>query len=443
MQRLVFNFITALDAVFTNQLRAFLTALGILFGVAAVIAMLAIGEGAQKELLDQMKLIGTNNIVVKAVVETGEDESDEGEQKRPFSPGLSLDDIKNLKATVPTIEEISPEIILPVSVIRNGKLKKAKCIGIENTFFELNNLEVELGSFFHHSHMESGAPVCVIGKNIQAQFFNNGNPIGKQIKCGNTWLKVIGVIGKRMASKQSLTALGIRDHNSDIYVPIQTALLRVKNRSLLTSKMFEKKGFVMFGSDDDSNKGQGPVNYHQLDRMVIRVKETALLQSTADVVARILNRRHWEVVDYEVSVPELLIKQQQRTQDLFNYVLGAIAGISLLVGGIGIMNIMLASVLERIKEIGLRRSLGATQSDVVQQFVFEAVFISLIGGLIGVMLGVFFAHLIAQLADIPTIVTTSSIVLSFGVSATIGLIFGIIPARRAAQLDPITALRND
>lgn len=443
MQRLFFNFVIALEAVFTNQLRAFLTALGILFGVAAVIAMLAIGEGAQKELLDQMKLIGTNNIVVKAVVDNGEEnESDDGEQKRPFSPGLSLDDIENLMATVPTIEEISPEIILPISVIRNGKLKKAKCIGVENTFFELNNLDIELGSFFHASHLESGAPVCVIGKNIQAQFFNNGNPIGKQIKCGNTWLKVIGVIGKRMASKQSLTALGIRDYNSDIYVPIQTALIRVKNRALLTSKMFEKKGFVMFGSDDSKNS-QGPINYHQLDRMVIRVKETDLLQSTADVVARILNRRHWEVVDYEVSVPELLIKQQQRTQDLFNYVLGAIAGISLLVGGIGIMNIMLASVLERIKEIGLRRSLGATEKDVVQQFVFEAVFISLIGGLIGVMLGVFFAHLIAQLADIPTIVTTSSIVLSFGVSATIGLIFGIVPARRAAQLDPITALRND
>ncbi len=442
MQRFFFNFVIALEAVFTNQLRAFLTALGILFGVAAVISMLAIGAGAQRELLDQMKLIGTNNIVVKSVVETGEDDDSEGEKKRPFSPGLSLGDIENLKATIPTIDKISPEIILPISVIREGKLKKAKCIGIENSFFELNNLEIEMGTFFHESHLASGAPVCIVGKNIQAQFFNNGNPIGKQIKCGNTWLKVIGVIGKRLANKQSLTALGIRDYNSDIYVPIQTALIRVKNRALLTSKMFEKKGGFMFGGNDD-NKNQGPINYHQLDRLVIRVKDTELLQSTADVVARMLNRRHWEVVDYEVSVPELLIKQQQRTQDLFNYVLGAIAGISLLVGGIGIMNIMLASVLERIKEIGLRRSLGATQGDVVLQFVFEAVFISLIGGLIGVMLGVFLAHLIAQLADIPTIVTTSSIVLSFGVSATIGLIFGIVPARRAAQLDPITALRND
>jgi len=442
MERLFFNFIVALEAVFTNQLRAFLTALGILFGVAAVISMLAIGAGAQKELMDQMALIGTNNIVVKAIVDPGEGNDDEAEQKRPFSPGLSLGDITNLR-TIPTIDKISPEIILPVSVIREGKLKKAKCIGIENTFFDLNNLEIESGTFFHKSHLASGAPVCIIGKNIQAQFFNNGNPIGKQIKCGNTWLKVIGVLGKRLASKQSLTALGIRDYNSDIYVPIQTALIRVKNRALLTSSMFNKKGNNFMGSDDDSNKNQGPINYHQLDRLVIRVKETELLQSTADVVARILRRRHWDVIDYEVSVPELLIKQQQRTQDLFNYVLGAIAGISLLVGGIGIMNIMLASVLERIKEIGLRRSLGATQGDIVQQFVFEAVFISLIGGVIGVMLGVFLAHMIAQLADIPTIVTTTSIVLSFGVSATIGLIFGIVPARRAAQLDPITALRND
>jgi putative ABC transport system permease protein len=156
-----------------------------------------------------------------------------------------------------------------------------------------------------------------------------------------------------------------------------------------------------------------------------------------------LNRRHEEVKDYDIQVPELLLQQQQKTQDTFNLVLAVIAGISLLVGGIGIMNIMLASVLERIKEIGIRRSLGATRSDIVYQFLFESVAISLLGGLLGIGLGVGSATAIANAAEIPTVVSTWSIVLSFGVAATVGLIFGIIPARRAAYFDPIKALRND
>ncbi len=443
MQRLLFNFGIALDAVFMNQMRAFLTALGILFGVAAVIAMLAIGAGAQQELLAQMKLVGTNNIVIKSIIENEKEEDSDKEVKKPYSPGLSLTDIANMVAVIPTIEKVSPEIVQPVSVVRKGKLKRAKCVGVENAFFELNNLELASGSKFQETHLLNGAPVCIIGKNIQSQFFSSENPIGKQIKCGTTWLHIIGVLDKRMASSQSLTSLGIRDYNSDIYVPVQTSLIRFKNRTLLTGKMLENKQTRFINSDDNNKKNTGPINYHQLDRLVIRVKDSDYLQSTADVVARMLNRRHWEVIDYEVAVPELLLKQQQRTQDLFNYVLGAIAGISLLVGGIGIMNIMLASVLERIKEIGLRRSLGATQTDITLQFVFEAVFISLLGGVLGIAVGILMANMVTKLADIPTVVSLWSVLLSFGVSATIGLLFGIIPAQRAAKLDPITALRND
>ena len=449
-QRLLFNFSIALEAVFTNQLRAFLTALGIMFGVAAVIAMLAIGAGAQQELLAQMKLIGTNNIVIKSVLDIDEEEKElkEGEEnKRPYSPGLSLDDVTNMTAILPTIENVSPEIVLPVSVVRRGRMQKAKCVGVENAFFELNNLPLDLGKAFQKEHLRTGSPVCIIGKNIQNQVFSSENPIGKRIKCGDVWLTVVGVTGKRLASKHSLTSLGIRDYNSDIYVPLQTALLRFKNRAMLTSKMLGGAagggGFFILG-DDNSNQQKGGVpNYHQLDRLVIRVEDSDLLQATADVIARMLHRRHWKVVDYEVTVPELLIKQQQRTQALFNYVLGAIAGISLLVGGIGIMNIMLATVLERIKEIGLRRSLGATQSDIVMQFVFEAVFISLLGGIIGIFIGVFLASIVSNFADIPTVISGWSIALSFGVAAITGLVFGILPARQAAKLDPIIALRRD
>src|SRR5690606_29518579 len=184
-------------------------------------------------------------------------------------------------------------------------------------------------------------------------------------------------------------------------------------------------------------------NYHQLDRLVIQVDETQLLQPTAEVLSRMLKRRHYDIVDFEIEIPELLLKQQQRTNDIFNYVLGAIAGISLLVGGIGIMNIMLASVLERIKEIGLRLSIGAKKSDVTQQFLFEAMMISVSGGLIGVVLGVTMAYIVSEFAKIPTLISFSSILLSFGVAATVGLIFGIAPARKAASQDPMTSLRDE
>jgi putative ABC transport system permease protein len=198
----------------------------------------------------------------------------------------------------------------------------------------------------------------------------------------------------------------------------------------------------------NSNTGGGETeeqkkNYHQLDRLVIQVDETAKLQATAEVLSRLLQRKHYEVVDYEIEIPELLLKQQQRTNDIFNYVLGAIAGISLLVGGIGIMNIMLASVLERIKEIGLRLSIGAKKSDVVQQFLFEAVMISVSGGIIGVILGITMAYVVSSFANIPTIISFSSILLSFGVAAAVGLIFGIAPARKAASQDPIASLRYE
>ncbi|MCA6404224.1 MAG: FtsX-like permease family protein, partial [Cytophagales bacterium] len=192
-----------------------------------------------------------------------------------------------------------------------------------------------------------------------------------------------------------------------------------------------------------NNTEQERKNYHQIDRLVIQVDQTDRLANTAEIISRMLKRRHYDVVDYEIEIPELLLKQQQRTNDIFNYVLGAIAGISLLVGGIGIMNIMLASVLERIKEIGLRLAIGAKKSDVVQQFLFEAVMISVSGGIIGVALGVAFAFLVSSVAGIPTIISFASIILSFGVAATVGLIFGIAPARRAAQQDPIASLRYE
>ena len=443
MNRVLFNFSLAMEAVFANKLRTFLTALGIIFGVAAVIAMLAIGTGAKQSILAQMKLIGTNNIVIKSIIPSGEDDQGGGNlgqnNKTSWTPGLTLNDVKAIKKIIPTIENFSPEMILNTPIIQSGKLQRAKCIGITNQFFELNNLEIALGNNFHEKHMEFGKPVCIIGKSLQVKFFSQEDPIGKKIKCGNTWLTIIGVLERRIATKESLENLGIRDYNSDVYIPITTALLRFKNRAFIS-----KEDISDGDEDDDENDANAQQeNYHQLDRLVLQVNESNTLQASADILGRMLKRRHQGVIDYEIEVPELLLQQQQKTQDTFNFVLAVIAGISLLVGGIGIMNIMLASVLERIKEIGLRRSLGATQTDIILQFLFEAVFISLIGGIIGVILGVSAANAIASSADIPTVVSSWSIILSFGVAASVGLVFGLFPARKAALQDPIKALRSD
>lgn len=440
MQRILFNFQIAMEAVFANRLRAFLTALGIIFGVSAVIAMLAIGMGAKQSILEQMKLIGTNNILIEGMVpETSDMESSGNQQsKQAWSPGLTLGDVAAIQQTLPNIEEVNPEIIISTTAIQAGKLEKLKCIGTTNAFFELNNLETSQGYFFHDTHLEKGENVCVIGKSVQNKFFPEGKAVGKMIKCGNTWLKVIGVLERRVASNESLENLGIRDYNSDVYIPVTTALLRFKDRARIG-----KDDLGEDNNDDEENTSSAQENYHQVDRVTIRVEDSKYLQASADVVARLLKRRHRGVLDYEIEVPELLLQQQQKTQETFNFVLAVIAGISLLVGGIGIMNIMLASVLERIKEIGVRRSLGANEKDIIYQFLFEAVFISLIGGLIGVLLGVVAAKAVASYAEIPTVITFWSILLSFGVAASIGLVFGIFPARKAAQQDPIKALRSE
>ncbi len=452
IDRYLANFYIALEALLANKLRTLLTALGIIFGVSAVIAMLAVGNGAQQEVLEQIKLVGVNNIVITPIVEQVEEEVEDVEyantEKVQFSPGLTLQDVQNIQETLPSVSEISPEIILETTLITNGKRRSAKLVGIQPSYFDIYNFTLAEGSMFNERQLKFGDQVCIIGRGIQSRFFSKADPIGKYIKCGPHWLKIIGVMEERLVSQSSISKLGIRDFNMDVYTPIQTVLTRYKNRALVTAEMIKQNAssrrFSFFGGGDDS-ENQRPVdkNYHQLDKLVIQVEKTELLNASADVIARMLERRHYGMIDYEITIPELLLKQQQRTKDIFNIVLGAIAGISLIVGGIGIMNIMLASVLERIKEIGLRISLGAKKTDIVLQFLFEAVLISLSGGLLGVILGVSLAYLIASIAEIPTIVSPASIAVSFLVAAGVGLIFGITPAKRAADQDPIACLRYE
>jgi len=452
LERLFANLYIAIEAVISNKLRSILTALGIIFGVGAVIAMLAIGNGAQQEILEQIKLVGVNNIVIQPIVEQVEEnlnEQDTEQEQNKFSPGLTVRDANAISGVIPNIEKMSPEIILDTYLIKSGIRRSTKLVGVEPNYFGLTNFDLQQGKMFTEDHLIKGAPVCIIGKTIKTKFFPSEDPIGKSIKCGNQWLEVIGVLQERIISQASIQNLGIRDYNMDVYAPIQTVLIRYKNRDLVTKSMISgDRGvasmgrFRIIGGSSDDEEDQA-VNYHQIDRLVVQVSETEQLNPTAEVISRMLKRRHYEMVDYEITIPELLLKQQQKTKQIFNIVLGAIAGISLVVGGIGIMNIMLASVLERIKEIGLRLSIGAKKMDIIQQFLLEAVMISITGGIIGIILGISLALVISKIADIPTVITGFSIIVSFGVAATVGLIFGITPARRAASQDPITSLRYE
>ncbi len=456
-ERVLANLYIAIEAVLANRVRSILTALGIIFGVAAVIAMLAIGNGAQQEILEQIKLVGVNNIIVEPVVEQTEESLEEneteGKEKKKFSPGLTLEDKESIVKTIPGIQIVSPEILLETYIIKNGIRRSAKLVGVEPAYFDIFNFTLSEGKMFNKQQLEKGEAVCIIGKSIKAKFFPSENPIGKRLKCGSNWLKVIGVLDERYISKKSISKLGIRDYNMDVYTPLQTVLVRYKNRAMLTEEMIQganrgSAGNVVIiggrGGNDSGDEVLTPVvNYHQLDRLVIQVAQTEKLTPTADIIVRMLERKHNEVVDYEIEIPELLLKQQQRTNDIFSYVLGAIAGISLIVGGIGIMNIMLASVLERIKEIGLRLSIGAKKTDIVNQFMFESMMISISGGFIGIVLGVTMAFAVSKFADIPTVISFGSILISFGVALAIGLIFGIAPARKAALQDPITSLRYE
>jgi putative ABC transport system permease protein len=434
-----------------------LTALGIIFGVAAVIAMMAIGRGAQKEILDQMKLVGVNNIVIssKAEKKKSSDKTDntsqsqtkdnsDSKESNKFSPGLTLQDAISIGKVIPTVDKVSPEVIYDMDVIRGGKKSTTKVTGITPDFFSVFNLDLIQGEMFNEDQLTDGKAVCIIGSTIKGHFFSNENPIGKEIKCGPIWLTVIGILRNREVNQQALENLGISDYNNTVYTPIQTLLLRYKDRSIVnknsfqgTQYIFSDKGFQVIDNDNTNT------SRNQVDKIVVQVKESRMMKPTTEVLKRMMLRRHAGVDDIEIKVPELLLKQEERTRDIFNMVLGAIASISLLIGGIGIMNIMLASVMERIKEIGIRQAIGATKRDIVMQFLAESTMISITGGLIGIVLGIALSKLITELTTIPTIVSPWSVVISFGVSATVGIGFGFMPARRASQQAPVSSLRHE
>lgn len=449
-QRYIYNLNIALDAVFANKFRSMLTALGIIFGVGAVIAMLAIGTGARQEILDQMKLVGVNNIIIRPVFPDDETQQELWEGR--FSPGLTLNDAYSIKEIIPNVQRVSPELEISTFGFHQGVRRPVRIAGVNPEHFELFGLNVVYGSSFTDDMVGSGAPVCIISNQVRAVFFGNVNPVGRQIKVGNNWLTVMGVVEDRITGNQSVDKLGISEYGSLVYAPVQTVLLRYLDRSAVSIADVEQertrsgrrgRQVVVMGNNAAEDADPTPKSYHQLDRIVIQVENSELLTPTSELIQRMMLRRHYGVEDFEIIVPELLLQQEQRAKDIFNIVLGAIAAISLLVGGIGIMNIMLASVMERTREIGIRLAIGAKKTDVVFQFLSESVLISITGGIIGVFMGIAISRLIMQFTDILTIVSLSSVLISFLVSAGIGIIFGYMPARKAAQKDPVTSLRYE
>ncbi len=453
LQKIFYNFDIAIEAIQRNKLRAFLTSLGIIFGVASVIAMLAIGRGAQDVVLKQMELLGTNNVIIQPIIEQKEGSVDEeaGKQEsKKFSPGLSLDDLKSINEILPEVEYISPEIIYETNFIRNARMRTGKLVGVNSDYFKINNFSIAEGSVFSDLQIENSEPVCVIGYDVKTKFFAGLDPIGEKIKAGGIWFTVVGVLEKREVTSENIENLGIRNYNLDIYAPATTVLLRFKNRALVTKSDLSRGGgsMVVFSSGggfttSSSSSSEGTTNYNQLDKLIVRVTDTKYSGKVAEVISRMLKRRHNDVVDFEIIVPEQLLQQEQQTKRIFSIVLSSIASISLIVGGIGIMNIMLASVVERYREIGVRMAVGAQKRDIELQFLTEALALCISGGVVGIILGMAFSYGIEVTAGIATVVTPSSIFISFGVAFLIGVVFGFIPAKRAAQQDPVHALRHE
>jgi putative ABC transport system permease protein len=405
------NFRIGIDALLAQKLRSFLTMLGIIFGVAAVIAMTSISAGAQSEILDAIQNLGVNNIIVSAKEPDDRDQVQENRRKNPN--WLTVEDKAALREL---LTDASP--IVPIRRVEEKvKLPQQAGAGIVGTspdFQVVFNTRLTAGRFISADDNDQRAPVAIITETLRRDLFPLENPLGKQLKVKDSWFTIVGVIQPPLGGFTS-AGLDLPDMSEDVYVPLETLNAR----------------FAI-------NRSKSP-----LEAIVIRVLDENKVRSVAIAAERVLTRRHHQAEDFDIIVPVELLEQSKQTQRIFNIVMGTIASISLLVGGIGIMNIMLSNVVERTKEIGVRRAMGARRSDVVSQFLLEAVLLSMFGGLVGVVVGVTMAWSITRFAGWNTSIGPFAVVLAFGVSATVGIVFGWWPAKKAAEMDVINALRHE
>ena len=404
---------TAVDNLRAHKLRSSLTMLGMVFGVGAVIAMLAIGAGAEKQALEMIESLGLRNVLVRAKEYRGE----ELEEVRRKSPGVAMRDIQAIEQAVPGVELAAPRAEIDAYKVMSagGKADDATVYGVSSQQAALAGLRVAEGRFLDPMDELHHAQVAVIGEEVRRDLFGYGPAVGEQVKVNEVWLEVVGVLDRGGATADSFEGVSLGSPAREIYLPVTTALRKFESDPLASP----------------------------LSEIAVRLGDGVPARRTASLIGDLLDRLHAGAGDYELVVPEALLAQSRRTQRLFNLVMGAIAGISLLVGGIGIMNIMLATVLERTREIGVRRAVGARRKDVRFQFIVESFSISLLGGVSGILMGLVIARGVAAWAGWETVVTVPSIVLATGVAMTVGLASGIYPAIRAARLDPIEALRHE
>ncbi|HME05441.1 MAG TPA: ABC transporter permease [Bryobacteraceae bacterium] len=402
-----------LSDLLVHKLRSLLTMVGMIFGVGAVVAMLAITAGTRKEMLGYIDLLGVNNIIVEAKEAADRNEL---QARRMISPGLTLSDYRAITDNVQGIEASTPrKRFRPLKVLPKPAQETPLLIGVEPSYLQIDNLRVAEGRFFNSDDNQHSSPVCVLGETAKVNVLGYEPAEGKYVKINDTWLQVIGVLAGEPAGDSDAEGLEVTDRNNLIIAPLNTVMRRF----------------------EDGNS----YLRDEIDGIYIKVAPNTNPVETANVIAAILSKTHRDARDFTVVAPAGLLEQKRRTQYIFKAVMMSIAGISLLVGGIGIMNIMLATVLERTLEIGIRRTMGARQADIIRQFLTEAVVISIAGGLIGILFGFSVSRVIASSVGWSSVFTFTSIAVAFAVSAAIGLVFGIHPAVHAAKLHPAEAIR--
>ena len=424
----------AVQSITLHKTRSLLTMLGIIFGVGAVIAMLSIGEGARQEALEQIEVLGIRNIIIRS--QKPEDTGDDEETSRARIMGITTKDAEAIRAVCPFVERVSVTWETRVEARTHEGSGQTTLIGTTPPYGSMFNVRLGEGHFLLPHHMESKANVCIIGPELSRKLFGFRNPVGQLVKLGDQWFKVIGV----MESKKAITTeeLGIAMSNDMILIPLTTAMSKFPREMKTSVRVFRRgRRFRM------SNIGSEYLDRSTIDQVAVQVSDAIPIAEAARVISRVLVQRHNGQQDFTITIPEKLIEQQQKTQAIFNIVMGAIAGISLLVGGIGIMNIMLASVLERTREIGIRRAIGATKRMVVVQFLSEAVMLSVIGGVIGIGTGWALTAAITAYAGWRTIMKVWSMALAFVVAAATGIAFGFYPAKKASEQDVIESLRYE
>jgi putative ABC transport system permease protein len=404
-----------LENLRAHKLRSLLTMLGMIFGVAAVVAMLSIGAGAQQEVMAFIEQLGVRNLIVEA----REAPDSQALQKiRKLSAGLNFTDFRVIQANVENISAATArKRFTPSKLLPRPQADSPMVYGVSPAYVGIANLALVSGRFFDEAETTAAAPVVVLGEAAAASLFGADDPIGRYVKVNEQWFQVIGVAGPQLTVQADVAGLPAQDRNNLMYVPLYSAIFRLE--------------------DGQSQQKD------EIDGIYLQMRQGADIPSAAALLRGLLNVSHRNAGDFTIVSPAELLAEQRRTQRVFEMVMVAIASISLLVGGIGIMNIMLASVMERTREIGIRRAIGAKRRDVIRQFLIETTIISLAGGVLGVIVGVALSRAIGYLAGWSTIVTTTSIVLAFFVSVTIGLVFGLYPAVRAAGLDPVKALHYE